>query len=131
MLSVSGVSRSHQGSQLSCLASNNNISAPSATSLVLDVQVLPVLVKISATEVDLVEGGGVSLECVVSGGNPRPSVSWLVNQERYSTLEYVSIVPDIETSQSACRTLSRPRERATPWSAPSSSRRPGSFTGRI
>ena len=74
MLSVSGVSRSHQGSQLSCLASNNNISAPSATSLVLDVQVLPVLVKISATEVDLVEGGGVSLECVVSGGNPRPSV---------------------------------------------------------
>ena len=114
MLSVSGVSRSHQGSQLSCLASNNNISAPSAISLVLDVQVLPVLVKISATEVDLVEGGGVSLECVVSGGNPRPSVSWLLNHQRYSTLEYVS-QSGIETPHPACRTLSRPRGRATPW----------------
>ena len=90
MLTVSAVSRSHQDSQLSCVASNNNISAPPTTTLVLDVQVLPALVKISSTQGDLVEGGGVSLECVVSGGNPRPTVFWLLNQEKYTTLEYVS-----------------------------------------
>ena len=90
VLTVSGVSRAHQGSQLSCVAANNNISAPPATNLVMDVKVLPVLVKISSTEGDLVEGGGLSLQCVVTGGNPRPSVFWLLNQERYTTLEYVS-----------------------------------------
>ena len=90
VLTVSRVSRTSQGSRLSCLASNNNISAPAATSLVLDVLVLPVMVAISSSSVELVEGRGVSLECVVSGGNPRPSVSWLLDHQRYTTLQYVS-----------------------------------------
>ena len=130
VLAVSGLNRAHQGSRLSCVATNNNISASPTTSLLLDIQVLPALVKISSTAGELVEGGGLSLECVVSGGNPRPSVVWLLNQQPYTTLEYVSLAQLI-ASQLRTPTFSRGRARATLWSAPSSSPQPGNFTGQI
>ena len=46
--------------------------------------------KISALEEEMVEGGGVTFECVVGGGHPRPEVVWLLNNNRYTTVEYVS-----------------------------------------
>ena len=46
--------------------------------------------KISSPSEGLVEGGGVTFQCVVAGGHPRPSLVWLLNDKRYNTVEYVS-----------------------------------------
>ena len=52
---------------------------------------LPSSVKISSPAVELVEGVGVTLECVVEGGHPQPKVVWLVNGTRLpSNGQYVS-----------------------------------------
>ena len=52
---------------------------------------LPSSVRITSPEVELVEGAGVTLECVVAGGHPQPKVVWLVNRTRLlSNGQYVS-----------------------------------------
>ena len=61
-------------------------------------EVLPKFVKISALEEEMVEGGGVTFECVVGGGHPRPEVVWLLNNNRYTTVEYVSQHCQMETN---------------------------------
>ena len=60
------------------------------TKLSFCVKVLPDFVKISSPSSELVEGGGVTFQCVVAGGHPRPSLVWLLNDKRYNTVEYVS-----------------------------------------
>ena len=53
--------------------------------------VLPKSVAISGSGPggDMVEGQGATFECVVTGGNPRPLVFWLLNDKKYTTVEYV------------------------------------------
>ena len=53
---------------------------------------LPSVVTISspAAAADMIEGRGGTFECVVTGGNPRPVVTWLINNNKHTAVEYVS-----------------------------------------
>ena len=55
--------------------------------------VLPSAVTISspAAAADMIESRGGTFECVVTGGNPRPAVTWLLNNKRHTAVEYVSL----------------------------------------
>ena len=66
--------------------------------------VLPKSVAISGSGPggDLVEGQGATFECVVTGGNPRPHVFWLLNDKRYTTVEYVSMAKKNKEEDYVC-----------------------------
>jgi len=88
---IKQVTREDQHSVLTCKAANNNISAPAASSVRLNIRVLPSSVEIVEPDQDMVENKPVTFECLVKGANPRPKIVWLKDEEKFSqSLQYDS-----------------------------------------
>jgi len=89
-LTLSQVRRTEQNTRLVCSATNTNLTQSVNSVLQLNIRVLPKSVAISGSGPggDMVEGQGATFECVVTGGNPRPLVFWLLNDKKYTTVEY-------------------------------------------
>ncbi|XP_071514966.1 uncharacterized protein [Panulirus ornatus] len=75
-LSIPALTRDYLHANLTCRASNNNITEPHSTTLALDVYLRPTSVRIRAPEASLVEGQQTRLECVAEGAYPAATLAW-------------------------------------------------------
>ncbi|XP_069943893.1 protein turtle homolog A isoform X2 [Cherax quadricarinatus] len=75
-LSIPALTRDYLHANLTCRASNNNITEPLSTSLNLLLYLWPQTVEIKTTEAPLVAGQQTRLECVAVGGYPAAALVW-------------------------------------------------------
>ncbi|OQR71077.1 hypothetical protein BIW11_11219 [Tropilaelaps mercedesae] len=81
-LEIAKLSRAHLLAVLSCQAANNNITAPSQTSVTLDINLKPLDINIQPPEKTLSAGKSVELVCASSGSRPPAVLSWWKGDEQ-------------------------------------------------
>ncbi|XP_042230715.1 nephrin-like [Homarus americanus] len=83
-LTLGPLSRSHLNLQLTCEASNNNITKPTTLMVIVEMNLPPLSVEILPPESKspLMAGLQYKVECVVVGAQPPPRVSWWGGYER-------------------------------------------------
>ncbi|XP_042233693.1 hemicentin-2-like isoform X1 [Homarus americanus] len=106
-----GLNRKFVHANLTCRATNNNITRPLSTTLALILYLRPTSVKIRTPESSLVAGQQTRLECVAEGAYPAATITWtltpthggppttLPSSWRHlgeKTSSFVRIVPDAE-----------------------------------
>ncbi|XP_071531182.1 LOW QUALITY PROTEIN: protein turtle homolog B-like [Panulirus ornatus] len=75
-LTIPALSRDYARANLTCKASNNNITEALSTTISLDVYLRPSAVVVKSPDNPLVEGRPTRLECVATGAYPSAVVSW-------------------------------------------------------
>ncbi|XP_071514967.1 protein turtle homolog B-like [Panulirus ornatus] len=112
-LSIPALTRDYLHANLTCRASNNNITEPLSTTLPLLLHLPtcgPTSVRIRAPEASLVEGQQTRLECVAEGAYPAATLAWtkttlhgvpstLPSTSRHlgeRTSSFVTLVPESE-----------------------------------
>ncbi|XP_022661283.1 uncharacterized protein LOC111250378 isoform X2 [Varroa destructor] len=81
-LEIPKLTRAHLLAVLSCQAANNNITAPSQTSVTLDINLKPLDINIQPPEKTLSAGNTVELVCTSSGSRPPAVLSWWKGDEQ-------------------------------------------------
>ncbi|KAM7313209.1 nephrin [Ixodes scapularis] len=105
---------------LTCRASNNNISEPLATSVVVDMILGPLSVSIVGGQPTLEAGRPSSLRCVSSGSRPPATLSWWKGTQRLpatadgsaSTLTITPVTED-DGQQLSCRAVNEQLPQAS------------------
>ncbi|XP_040077954.1 hemicentin-1 [Ixodes scapularis] len=105
---------------LTCRASNNNISEPLATSVVVDMILGPLSVSIVGGQPTLEAGRPSSLRCVSSGSRPPATLSWWKGTQRLpatadgsaSTLAITPVTED-DGQQLSCRAVNEQLPQAS------------------
>ena len=83
------VTRTDEGGRLSCHASNTNLTVAQSSSLTVTLQLPPRSVQLAGQEVRLLVGRAKTVECVVEGGRPRPTITWLLASKPWPGLPQV------------------------------------------
>ncbi|KAI8123719.1 Cell adhesion molecule 3 [Lucilia cuprina] len=76
VLSLSKLQRKNLHMQLTCRAANNNITMPITNTVVLDMNLRPLLVKLQGENRPLSADNSYQLSCVVIGSRPAPTITW-------------------------------------------------------
>ncbi|XP_046810282.1 hemicentin-1 isoform X5 [Lucilia cuprina] len=76
VLSLSKLLRKNLHMQLTCRAANNNITMPITNTVVLDMNLRPLLVKLQGENRPLSADNSYQLSCVVIGSRPAPTITW-------------------------------------------------------
>ncbi|XP_069170194.1 protein turtle homolog B [Procambarus clarkii] len=98
-LIIPALTRDYARANLTCKASNNNITEALSTTISLDVYLRPLSVVVKPPEKLLVEGRPTRLVCVASGAYPSADISWEKTQAgKAVTLEASSLVVGDTTS---------------------------------
>ncbi|KAG0426739.1 hypothetical protein HPB47_026165, partial [Ixodes persulcatus] len=105
---------------VTCRASNNNISEPVATSVVVDMILGPLSVSIVGGQPTLEAGRPSSLRCVSSGSRPPAMLSWWKGNQRLpatvdgsaSTLNITPVTED-DGQQLSCRAVNEQLPQAS------------------
>ncbi|XP_050688401.1 hemicentin-2-like isoform X2 [Eriocheir sinensis] len=81
-LSIPSITRDYVQSNLTCRASNTNLTQPLVVSLALLLHLRPKTVNIQLPESPLVAGQRVGLECVALGAHPAATLTWTKTSAR-------------------------------------------------
>ncbi|XP_064551897.1 nephrin isoform X5 [Drosophila montana] len=76
VLSLAKLKRKNLHMQLTCRAENNNLTTPIISSIVLDMNLRPLIVKLQDENRPLSAGNSYQLSCVVIGSRPAPTITW-------------------------------------------------------
>ncbi|KAM7345206.1 sidestep VIII [Cochliomyia hominivorax] len=76
ILSLGKLIRKNLHMQLTCQAANNNITMPITNTVVLDMNLRPLLVKLQGENRPLSADNSYQLSCVVIGSRPAPTITW-------------------------------------------------------
>ncbi|KAM8713345.1 hypothetical protein ACLKA7_013629 [Drosophila subpalustris] len=76
VLSLAKLKRKNLHMQLTCRAENNNLTSPIISSIVLDMNLRPLIVKLQGENRPLSAENSYQLSCVVIGSRPAPTVTW-------------------------------------------------------
>ncbi|XP_023164952.2 nephrin isoform X5 [Drosophila hydei] len=76
VLSLAKLKRKNLHMQLTCRAENNNLTTPIISSIVLDMNLRPLIVKLQGENRPLSAENSYQLSCVVIGSRPAPTVTW-------------------------------------------------------
>ncbi|XP_023033100.1 uncharacterized protein LOC6638446 isoform X2 [Drosophila willistoni] len=76
ILSLTKLKRKNLHMQLTCRAENNNLTTPITSSVVLDMNLRPLIVKLSGENRPLSAENAYQLSCVVIGSRPAPTITW-------------------------------------------------------
>ncbi|KAG7162552.1 Synaptogenesis protein syg-2-like 2, partial [Homarus americanus] len=82
-VSVPALSRDYVHANLTCRATNNNITEPLSTTLALLLYLRPKSVSIRSPQSPLVEGQEARLECVAEGAYPAATLSWTLTSPNH------------------------------------------------
>ncbi|XP_053204229.1 hemicentin-1-like isoform X2 [Panonychus citri] len=105
---ITNLSRNHFLLELTCKASNTNLTVPIESSIILDINLKPLDVKISSTVNTLSVGKRTELQCLSSGSRPPAKIAWWKGNEKMTnvrdtissdgnvTLSTVSFIPIVE-----------------------------------
>ncbi|XP_042229711.1 nephrin-like [Homarus americanus] len=86
ILLIPTLTRDYAHANITCRASNNNITEPLSTTLYLELYTRPASAVIKPPGEPLVEGRQTRLECVASGAYPSATINWEKTKEGRSTL---------------------------------------------
>ncbi|KMY95264.1 uncharacterized protein LOC6735380 isoform X1 [Drosophila simulans] len=75
-LSLARLERRNLHMQLTCRAENNNLTTPIISSVVLDMNLRPLIVNLQGENRALSAGNSYQLSCVVIGARPAPTITW-------------------------------------------------------
>ncbi|XP_015783695.1 hemicentin-1-like isoform X2 [Tetranychus urticae] len=107
-LIITNLSRSHFLFELTCKASNTNLTVPTESSIILDMNLKPLDVKITSVVNTLSVGKRTELQCLSSGSRPPAKITWWKGNEKMVnvrdtissdgnvTLSTVSFIPSVE-----------------------------------
>ncbi|XP_062134762.1 uncharacterized protein LOC133844691 isoform X1 [Drosophila sulfurigaster albostrigata] len=76
VLSLAKLKRKNLHMQLTCRAENNNLTSPIISSIVLDMNLRPLIVKLQGENRPLSAENSYKLSCDVIGSRPAPTVTW-------------------------------------------------------
>ncbi|XP_045113418.1 neural cell adhesion molecule 1-like isoform X2 [Portunus trituberculatus] len=86
-LTIPALTRNHARANLTCRASNNNLTEPLHTTVSLDLYLRPSNVVVRPPQEPLVEGRKTRLECVASGAYPSAVITWQKTRGGKTTTE--------------------------------------------
>ncbi|XP_048510845.1 neural cell adhesion molecule 2 isoform X2 [Athalia rosae] len=86
-IKISNLRRGDVGSQVTCVATNNNKSIPLQASIQVDMNFGPLDVKIVAANQPLSAGRRYDLMCKTSGSRPQATVTWWRNGQRLESFK--------------------------------------------
>ncbi|XP_053213660.1 neural cell adhesion molecule 2-like isoform X2 [Panonychus citri] len=79
-LTLNSLNRSILMKEITCRASNTNLTSPKEESIFIDLNLRPLEVIITSPEKQLSAGKQVAFECRTIGSRPRPFISWWLNR---------------------------------------------------
>ncbi|KAK8382161.1 hypothetical protein O3P69_015253 [Scylla paramamosain] len=77
-LSILQLTRDYHNAKLTCVASNNNVTAPARASVTVKMNLRPLVTRIEAPPKWLRVGREFEIACVVAGSRPHPNVTWTI-----------------------------------------------------
>ncbi|XP_028968200.1 hemicentin-1-like [Galendromus occidentalis] len=110
VLEIPALTRNDLMATLTCTASNNNISYPVSSSVIIDLNFRPLSVWIEGEQQSLSAGKSVTLECTASGSRPPAVIEWWkggtrMNSTSHNGTSTLTFVPSAEDSSKhlSCR----------------------------
>ncbi|XP_076059527.1 uncharacterized protein LOC143036161 [Oratosquilla oratoria] len=108
-LNLGPLTRAHLKLLLTCEASNNNISLPTSSVVMLDMQLSPRSVRLVTPPLPIVAGSEYDLECEVEGARPPANITWWLGLQRLKDDQQTEYVEEEVLSRSTLRLMAAPR----------------------
>ncbi|XP_076033061.1 uncharacterized protein LOC143020517 [Oratosquilla oratoria] len=102
-LTLGPLTRQHLKLLLTCEASNNNLTLPTSSVVMLDMQLSPRSVRLKLPQLPLLAGVGYVAECRVEGARPSANITWWWGHQRFHGDEEIEHIEDELVSRSRLR----------------------------
>ncbi|KAK7077307.1 hypothetical protein SK128_004939, partial [Halocaridina rubra] len=77
-LSILKLTRDFHNAKLTCIASNNNLTVPVQSSVIITMNLRPLITKLDSSPKVLQIGHEYDVSCITAGSRPHPNITWTI-----------------------------------------------------